>query len=273
MKKAYTQLIKAIEVTKKYTSDEVKQLSWLFMYLNNINIDEEEFKTWISAKGLWKLLKPLTKTGNTQQFNDWWESVSNIARLKENIDYERIEEIEIQAKSTTLEFSKVEKRPVKKVDYILTLRAWEYCAVLTKWDSWDLYRRFIFDIKDEFIRLVFRFWKSIESRNDFTNSIWNLDFMKELKEINPKDYSNIYWEMTNVVYLELYGVKAFEFKEKNKIPVKDIAKHYFDKNWLFDLEKVENKLAWIIEFNNPKNKEDLKKLIQNFIKKTILKWE
>jgi hypothetical protein len=36
--------------------------------------------------------------------------------------------------------------------------------------------------------------------------------------------------MTNVVYLELYGVKAFEFKEKNKIPVKDIAKHYFDKN-------------------------------------------
>lgn len=25
--------------------------------------------------------------------------------------------------------------PVKEIDYILTLRAWEYCAVLTKWES------------------------------------------------------------------------------------------------------------------------------------------
>jgi stage V sporulation protein SpoVS len=50
MKKAYTQLIKAIEVTKKYTADEVKKLSGLFLYLNNIDIHNEDFKTGISAK-------------------------------------------------------------------------------------------------------------------------------------------------------------------------------------------------------------------------------
>ena len=94
--------------------------------------------------------------------------------------------------------------PVKEIDYILTLRAWEYCAVLTKWDSWDLYRRFIFDIKDEFLRLVFRKWKSIETRNDFTKSIWELDFMKELKQQEKKEYWNIYWEMTNLIYIELF---------------------------------------------------------------------
>jgi hypothetical protein len=43
--------------------------------------------------------------------------------LKENIDFERKEEIEIQAKFTTWEKSQMGNRPVKKVDYILTLRA------------------------------------------------------------------------------------------------------------------------------------------------------
>jgi hypothetical protein len=34
------------------------------------------------------LLAPLTRTGKKQEFREWWESVSNTARLKENIDYE-----------------------------------------------------------------------------------------------------------------------------------------------------------------------------------------
>jgi hypothetical protein len=34
-------IVKAIEVTKKYSDAEVKQLSGLFSYLNNIDIDEE----------------------------------------------------------------------------------------------------------------------------------------------------------------------------------------------------------------------------------------
>lgn len=194
MKKWYEMIVKAIEVTKKYTNDEVKQLSWLFSYLNSLDIDEEWFWTWISAKWLWKLLNPLTKNWKIQKFDDWWKSVSNTARLKDNIDFERKEKIEIQAKFATSGISEVGNRPVKKVDYILTLRAWEYCAVLTKWDSGDLYRRFIFDIKDEFLRLVFRKWKSIETRSEFTKSIWELSFMKKLKEKNSKELWSIYHE-------------------------------------------------------------------------------
>jgi hypothetical protein len=137
MQKGYQMIVKAIEVTKKYTKEEVKQLAWLFSYLNKLDIeDQESFWTWVSAKGLHKLLDPLTKTWKKQKFDDWWISVSNTARLKEDIDYERKEEIELQAKSPTSEISEMGIRPVKKVDYILTLRAWEYCAVLTKWDSW-----------------------------------------------------------------------------------------------------------------------------------------
>jgi len=254
MKKAYTQLIKAIEVTKKYTADEVKKLSGLFLYLNNIDIHNEEFKTGISAKWLWKLLNPLTKSWTKQTFEKWWNSVSNTARLKENTDYEKQEIIELQAKSTTSQNWEVGKRPVKKIDYILTLRAWEYCAVLTKWNSWDLYRRFIFDIKDEFLRLVFRFWKSIASRNDFTNSIWNLEWMKKL---NSKDSWPIYWWATNLIYLELFWVTALEYKEENILNKKDIAKHFFNKEWLFNLEWIESKLSWIIEYNEPRNKDEL----------------
>jgi len=41
MKKAYKMIVKAIEVTKKYTNYEVKQLSGLFSYLNSLDIDEE----------------------------------------------------------------------------------------------------------------------------------------------------------------------------------------------------------------------------------------
>ncbi len=269
MKKWYQMIVKAIEVTKKYNDEEVKQLSWLFSYLNNLDIDEEWFWTWISAKWLWRLLNPLTKSWTLQTFEKWWNSVSNLARLKENIDYEKIEKIELQAKSTTSQKWEVGKRPVKKIDYILTLRAWEYCAVLTKWDSWDLYRRFIFDIKDEFLRLVFRKWKSIETRNEFTKSIWELDFMKTLKEEKKNEYSSIYWEMTNLIYLELFWVKAIEYKQQNEIPKKYFAKDFFTKEWLFDLEKLENKLWAVIWYIQPKIKKDLKNLIIDFLNKEV----
>jgi hypothetical protein len=289
MKKWYQMIVKAIEVTKKYNQAEVKQLSWLFTYLNAIDIDEEWFKTWVSAKWLWKLLNPLTKTWNNQKFDDWWISVSNLSRLKENIDYKRSEIIiKLALNKPSFDISEISETSndslskgrwwkrdsywTKEVDYILTLRAWEYCAVLTKWDSWDLYRRFIFDIKDEFLRLVFREWKSIETRNEFTKSIGNLDFMKQLKEKNPKEVWTVYWEVTNLIYLELFGVKAIEYKENNNISKKYFAKDFFTKDWLLDLEKLENKLAVIIEFLEPKTKDDLKKVIVDFLNKEI-KWK
>ena len=281
MKKWYEMIVKAIEVTKKYTNDEVKQLSWLFIYLNSLDIDEEWFWTWVSAKGLWKLLNPLTRTWKSQPFREWWESVSNLSRLKENIDYIREEKQIIKDISNKPSFAWTEKSqqakrwwnigkiPVKEVDYILTLRAWEYCAVLTKWDSGDLYRKFIFDIKDEFLRLVFRKWKSIETRSEFTKSIWELFFMKKLKEENKKELWNIYWEMTNLIYLELFWVKAIEYKEQNDIHNKYFAKDFFTKDWLFDLEKVENKLWAVIWYIQPENREKLKDLIKDFLNKEV----
>lgn len=279
MRKTENQIIQAIKITKKYSPEEIKKLGWLFTYLNNINIEEEEFKTWISAKWLWKLLDPQTRTWKTQKFDDWWQSVSNTARLKEDEDYEKIESIEkIKNEKGTFDLSEnseTSKVPlnkgrwwsrgnywIKQIDYILTLRAWEYCAVLTKWDSWDLYRKFIFDIKDEFIRLVFRFWKSIESRTKFTKSIWNLDWMKS----QEKKWGVIYWEMTKLLYLTIYGVKASEFKSQNHLPKKEIARHYFTKDGLFNLEELENDLWVIIKYEKPKDRDALKELIQNFLK-------
>ncbi|EKE28450.1 MAG: hypothetical protein ACD_3C00058G0016 [uncultured bacterium (gcode 4)] len=91
MKKWYEMIVSAIKVTKQYTDIEVKLLSWLFTYLNNLDIDEEWFWTWVSAKWLWKLLNPLTRSWNLQPFREWWESVSNLSRLKEDKDYEKKE--------------------------------------------------------------------------------------------------------------------------------------------------------------------------------------
>lgn len=279
-------IVKAIEVTKQYTDEEVKQLSWLFSYLNNLDIDEEWFWTWVSAKWLWKLLNPLTKTWKVQKFDDWWKSVSNTARLKENRDFELKEIItKVRNKKPSFDLSENSETSEnswnkgrgwnrdfywkKEIDYILTLRAWEYCAVLTKWDSWDLYRRFIFDIKDEFLRLVFRRWKSIETRNEFTKSIWDLGFMKKLKDENPSEMWNIFWEMTNLIYLELFWVKAIEYKEINKIEKEYFAKDFFTKDWLFDLEKLENKLAAVIWYLQPKDRNWLKDLIKDFLNKEV----
>ncbi len=119
------------------------------------------------------------------------------------------------------------------------------------------------------MRLVFRKWKSIETRSEFTKSIWELPFMKELKEKNPKELWSIYWEMTNLIYLELFWVKAIEYKEQNDIPKKYFAKDFFTKDWLFDLEKVENKLWAVIWYIQPKNREKLKELIRDFLNREV----
>lgn len=271
MKKAYNQMIKAIEVTKKYSPEEVKKLWLLFSYLNNISIDWEDYKTWVSAKWLWKLLNPLTKSWEKQKFREWWESVSNISRLKEDEDFIKLETISkrsIEPKFAWRENSPQAKRgwnkgfiPVKEIDYILTLRSGEYCATLTKWDSGDLYRRFIFDIKDEFIRLVFRWGKSIETRKKFTKAISELSFVKKIEE--NKQWP-IYWWATNLIYLELFWVKASEYKVNYDVPKREIAKHYFSKSWLLDLEAIENDIWAVIKFQNPKNKTELEKLIIKF---------
>ena len=47
----------------------------------------DEYKYGVSAKGLWKLLNPLTRSNKEQRFLDWWKSVTNIARLKDGEDY------------------------------------------------------------------------------------------------------------------------------------------------------------------------------------------
>lgn len=285
MKKGYQMIVKAIEVTKQYTIDEVELLSWLFSYLNEIDIDDEWFGTGVSAKWLWELLQPLTRTWKPQPFREWWESVSNLSRLQEGKDFEKRESVVLKNIENKPSFAWREKSqqakkwwniwviPVKEVDYIVTLRAWEYCAVLTKWESGDLYRRFIFDIKDEFLRLVFRKWRSIETRNEFTKSIGELNFMKKLKESDKKAYGNIYGEMTNLIYLELFWVNAIEYKEQHNIWKKHFAKDFFTKDWLFDLEKLENKLAVIIEYLVPKDKQTLWELIRDFLNKEVKSWE
>jgi len=93
--------------------------------------------------------------------------------------------------------------------------------------------------------------------------------MKELKEKNLKELSNIYWEMTNVIYLELFWVKAIEYKEIHHIPDEYFAKDFFTKDWLFDLEKVENKLAAVIWYIQPTDREKLKDLIKDFLNKEV----
>lgn len=44
MKKEFNQMVKAIEVTKKYSPEEVQKLSKLFLYLNDIEGLMDEYK-------------------------------------------------------------------------------------------------------------------------------------------------------------------------------------------------------------------------------------
>jgi len=50
MKKEFNQMVKAIEVTKRYTPEEVKKLADLFLYLNDIQGLMDEYKYGVSAK-------------------------------------------------------------------------------------------------------------------------------------------------------------------------------------------------------------------------------
>ena len=93
--------------------------------------------------------------------------------------------------------------------------------------------------------------------------------MKKLKEQNSKEIWNIYWEMTNLIYLVLFWVKAIEYKQQNDIPNKYFAKDFFTKDGLFDLEKVENKLWAVIWFIQPDDREKLKELIKDFLNKEV----
>ena len=273
MKKEFNQMVKAIEVTKRYSPIEVKKLSQLFLYLNNLEGLMDEYKYGVSAKGLWKLLAPLTRTGKEQRFDDWWKSVSNIARLKASEDYVK-EEILSQIKITNLAWTgnsdQAKKHggnrgsvPVREVDYILTLRAGEYCATLTKGDAGDLYRRFIFDIKDEFIRLVFRRWKSVDTRVKFTNAIAKLPFVKSLE---GKEQGRLYAKYTNRVYVNLQDVEmeAKEYKAKHGIAKKEIAKHYIKKDGLLNLEEIENGLWVVIVYASPNSEEELDGVFEKF---------
>ncbi len=171
MNKWYEMIVKAIEITKQYNDDEVKLLSGLFTYLNSLDIDDEWFGTGVSAKWLWKLLNPLTRTWNSQPFREWWESVSNLARLKDNKDYEKKEQLVI---------------------------------------------------------------KNISHKPSFA-----------------------------------WGGNSQEYKEINDISKEYFAKDFFMKDWLFDLEKVENKLAVIIWYLQPNNREKLKDLIKDFLNKEV----
>ena len=143
------------------------------------------------------------------------------------------------------------------------MRAGEYCATLTKGDAGDLYRRFIFDIKDEFIRLVFRWGKSLSTRIEFTTAIGNLPFVKTL---DPKEQGRLFAKFTNLVYLNLQDVEmtAQEYKTRHGVAQRQIAKHYFKKDGLLDLEKIESKLATIIEFLRPVSEPDLDRLFEQF---------
>jgi len=93
--------------------------------------------------------------------------------------------------------------------------------------------------------------------------------MKKLKEQNSKEIWNIYWEMTNLIYQELFWVKAIEYKEQNDIPNKYFAKDFFTKDWLFDLEKVEDRIWVIIRYIQPVSREKLKDLIKDFLNKEV----
>lgn len=50
MKKEFNQMVKAIEVTKRYSPKEVQKLAKLFLYLNDIEGLMDEYKYGVSAK-------------------------------------------------------------------------------------------------------------------------------------------------------------------------------------------------------------------------------
>ena len=165
------------------------------------------------------------------------------------------------SETDSLSKKKSGKIPRMAIDFILTLRAGEYCATLTKGDAGDLYRRFIFDIKDEFIRLVFRRGKSVDTRVKFTTTISKLPFVQQLSK---EEQGRIYAKFTNAIYLQLQDIEltAAEYKKKHGIAKKEIAKHYFKKDGLLDLEAIETKLSNVIEYAKPRGERELERVFK-----------
>ncbi len=62
---------------------------------------------------------------------------------------------------------------------------------------------------------------------------------------------------------------AKTYKKKHGIAKKEVAKHYFKKDGLLDLEKVESKLATIIEFAIPTSEMDLEELFERFFRSLL----
>ncbi len=98
---------------------------------------------------------------------------------------------------------------------------------------------------------------------EFTTAISNLPFVKALE---AEEQGRLYAKFTNIVYQQLQDVEmtAKEYKQKHGIAKKEIAKHYFKKDGLLDLEKIETKLATIIDFTKPDSVNNLKKLFNQF---------
>jgi len=59
---------------------------------------------------------------------------------------------------------------------------------------------------------------------------------------------------------------AKAYKEKYGISKKEVAKHYFKKDGLLDLEQIEIQLATIIKFNEPSSEKELEELFTKFFR-------
>ena len=103
----------------------------------------------------------------------------------------------------------------------------------------------------------------MDTRIKFTQAISKLPFIQTLP---PKEQGRIYAKFTNLVYLNLEDVEmtAKAYKDKHGIDKMEIAKHYFKKDGLLDLEQIETQLAAIINFNKPNSEIELEAMFEQF---------
>ena len=90
--------------------------------------------------------------------------------------------------------------------------------------------------------------------------------MTFIKALDNKEQKRLYAKYTNVVYQNLQDVEmdAKAYKKKHGITKKEIAKHYFKKDGLLDLEEIENNLSAIIGYISPKSEGELDKVFEKF---------
>lgn len=103
----------------------------------------------------------------------------------------------------------------------------------------------------------------MDTRVKFTKAISKLPFIQDL---SPKEQGRIYAKFTNLVYLNLEDIEmtAKDYKEKHGISKREIAKHYFKKDGLLDLEQIETQLSAIINFNKPDSEPELEAMFEQF---------